>query len=121
MGAWLIQLSCQSRMEWPFPRTQVLPCCRRIAKDLILFQMQNPALVLPENQIGEWRKYLPRNQEAHRDSEVAAVRPSFIKQALLNSFTLRKPRPPSAFGTQTLPQLTILLLFFLGLEDHRKL
>ena len=90
------------------------------AKDLIFFQMQEPALRLLENQIGEFLKCLTRNQLALREVKVIADQPSFIMQASLKTFTLRSPRPPVDFGKQTTSQLTMLLLFFSELEDHKK-
>ena len=120
MGSWSIELSSHNRMQWPFPIAHRLPYWRTLAKDLILFQMQDPAFGLPENQIGECLKYLPRNQDAQRESKVAADQPIFSKQASLNSLTLRRPRPPSTLGRQAWSHFTMLLLFLSELEDHKK-
>ena len=58
IGLWSIQLSNHNCIESPFPRIQELPCWRWGARDLILFQMQDPAFGFPKRQMEKVLKYL---------------------------------------------------------------
>ena len=120
MGSLSSQLSNHKRMARPFPRAHELPGWRMGARVLILIQMQEPTIGLPENCMGELLKYLPWNQLAHRETEVTADQPNLNKHASSNSFTLRSPRPPLDLAKQTTSQFTILLIFFSEPEDHKK-
>lgn len=121
IGSWSIHLSYHRLIECPSPRVHLLSRWRKKDRDLILFQMQDPATGFLGFQIEELLKYLERNRITQRKSDVAANHHIFSIQASLSSFILSKPRPPSDLGRQIVSHLTRLLLVLSGLAYHKKL